>query len=164
MTGVYAEGVVGYAQAGWPCIIPVPALDKFPPVPTGDPIALYRHVDARGELLYVGITSDPTRRWTEHLETSLWSRFAAATYVQWFHVRRAALAAERSAIKHEYPIFNTARPGRRNRAVTDRQLAYLRTGRSGLWRRVPCCAVAGEFCLTCGPDADLYLDSLGVSA
>lgn len=31
MTGVYAEGVVGYAQAGWPCIIPVPPLDKFPP-------------------------------------------------------------------------------------------------------------------------------------
>jgi len=31
VTGVYAEGVVGYAQAGWPCIIPVPPLDKFPP-------------------------------------------------------------------------------------------------------------------------------------
>jgi len=31
VTRVYAEGVVGYAQAGWPCILPVPALDKFPP-------------------------------------------------------------------------------------------------------------------------------------
>lgn len=29
--GAFADGVVGYAQAGWPCIIPVPALDKFPP-------------------------------------------------------------------------------------------------------------------------------------
>lgn len=27
----YAENVVAYAQAGWPCILPVPVRDKFPP-------------------------------------------------------------------------------------------------------------------------------------
>jgi len=27
----YADAVVSYAQAGWPCILPVPAADKFPP-------------------------------------------------------------------------------------------------------------------------------------
>lgn len=27
----YADNVVAYAQAGWPCILPVPARDKFPP-------------------------------------------------------------------------------------------------------------------------------------
>ncbi|MEV6413860.1 DNA polymerase [Kribbella sp. NPDC051718] len=44
MTGVYAEGVVGYAQAGWPCIIPVPPLDKFPP-PVGYTGAAGRDTD-----------------------------------------------------------------------------------------------------------------------
>lgn len=28
---VYADNVVAYAQAGWPCILPVPAAAKFPP-------------------------------------------------------------------------------------------------------------------------------------
>lgn len=34
MPRTYADHVVGYAQAGWPCILPVPAASKFPP-PTG---------------------------------------------------------------------------------------------------------------------------------
>lgn len=34
MPRTYADHVVAYAQAGWPCILPVPAASKFPP-PTG---------------------------------------------------------------------------------------------------------------------------------
>lgn len=42
--GAYADGIVGYAQAGWPCIIPVPPLDKFPP-PVGYTGAAGRDTD-----------------------------------------------------------------------------------------------------------------------
>ena len=34
MTNPFADSVVAYAQAGWPCIIPVPPVEKHPP-PTG---------------------------------------------------------------------------------------------------------------------------------
>lgn len=31
MTGIFADSCEGYARAGWPCVIPVPAEAKFPP-------------------------------------------------------------------------------------------------------------------------------------
>lgn len=50
----FADSVVAYARAGWPCILPVPAADKFPP-PTGytgaegrdtDPLTLVQWADS----------------------------------------------------------------------------------------------------------------------
>lgn len=126
------------------------------------PVAIYRHVDSSGELLYVGITSDPVRRWAQHRETSVWVRFVADTTVNWLKDRTTALRAEKQAIAIERPLFNVARPGgyewERRKPIVEHQLAYLRTGVSGLFRR-PRCAQHGQFHAACGPDADAWLEA-----
>lgn len=121
------------------------------------PTALYRHFDARGELLYVGVTVDPVRRWAEHLETSIWARFAAKSYVTWHPTQETARQAERDAILWEDPVFNTCRP-QPMRQVNARKIRYLKTGNGGGWRRVPCKFEIGAFCVTCGPDAERWFD------
>jgi P4 family phage/plasmid primase-like protien len=57
VTGIFAEGVVGYAQAGWPCVIPVPALDKFPP-PVGFTGADGRDTDPLQLVAWAGSHAD----------------------------------------------------------------------------------------------------------
>lgn len=122
------------------------------------PVALYRHFDRNGELLYVGITFDPNRRWLQHLETSPWARFVSDVTVHWAEDRRAARKQERRAIAWERPLFNRARP-RQSSSLIDHQLAYLRTGVSGLPRRVRCSGDPSAFCISCGPDYETWLDS-----
>lgn len=124
---------------------------------TTQPVALYRHFDARGELLYVGITDDPARRWLQHVESSAWSVFVATSYLTGLACREEAAAAERIAIRTEQPIFNVARSGRR--AAARVRARYLTTGSSGLPRRVPCRWVPGEFCVTCGPDSEMAVSA-----
>lgn len=67
---------------------------------------LYRHFDAQGRLLYVGITVDPGRRWKQHqADKPWWAEVAQTTYEQ--HPDRASvLAAEREAILREEPLHN----------------------------------------------------------
>ncbi|MBP5892819.1 GIY-YIG nuclease family protein [Streptomyces scabiei] len=84
-----------------------------------DPIrtALYRCFDADEELLYVGISYDPTARWKQHQSNSPWWRDVAVRTVEWFDDRPAAEAAERKAIQTEGPRHNvvhrpTPVPGR----------------------------------------------------
>lgn len=57
MTRPFADSVVGYAQAGWPCILPVPVAEKSPP-PVGftgadgadtDPATLVRWATSHGD-------------------------------------------------------------------------------------------------------------------
>src|SRR5262245_15349332 len=69
-------------------------------------IWLYRHFDAEGMLLYVGITSDPERRDRQHTRDSEWSRRVVTTTMERYSTRVAAFVAERSAIIAEYPIYN----------------------------------------------------------
>lgn len=121
-------------------------------------VALYRHLDINGELLYIGITSDPGRRWAQHLEMSPWARFVAHTTVHWLDDRERARSAERRAIASERPLFNRARPESADQGL-DHQLAYLRTGVSGLPRRVRCTGDPTAFCISCGPDVDAWLDA-----
>lgn len=122
------------------------------------PVALYRHVDLNGELLYVGITTDPDRRWAQHREMSFWARFVADTSVHWLEDRDAARRAERRSIAFERPLFNQARPAAASQEL-EHQLAYLRTGVSGLPRRSRCRDYPEDFCRMCGPDADAWLES-----
>jgi predicted GIY-YIG superfamily endonuclease len=122
------------------------------------PVALYRHFDRNGELIYIGITSDPARRWAQHVEQSVWARFVSDTSVHWLESREKARAAERRAIVGDRPLFNRARPADADNLL-EHQLAYLRTGVSGLFRRVRCLNEPGVFCLACGPDADAWLDA-----
>ncbi len=129
-----------------------PYADSVTTFLAAQPVALYRHFDQRGELLYVGITLDPVTRWEQHHETSLWARFVAQSYLTWHHDRASARAAEKVAIKIERPIFNAQRPDAKR--ANEIKIRYLRTGMSGLFRRVPCRPCPGEFCIDCGPDRE----------
>lgn len=67
---------------------------------------LYRFFDAEGVLLYVGITSDLSMRFSTHsVERWWWGRWAYSTVVR-YHSRAALEAAERKAIKSEKPLHN----------------------------------------------------------
>lgn len=70
--------------------------------------ALYRHFNADGELLYIGISLRAADRLRQHIDGSCWRYEIARVEVEWFDSRRDASDAERSAIVKERPIFNTA--------------------------------------------------------
>lgn len=74
------------------------------PVPT----ALYRHFDADGALLYVGISKNVEARFKSHSDQAIWAQFAASHTGEWLPSRRDALAAESRAIEAERPLFNKA--------------------------------------------------------
>ncbi|WP_399129634.1 GIY-YIG nuclease family protein [Actinacidiphila sp. ITFR-21] len=72
--------------------------------------ALYRVYDTSDALLYVGISTDPERRWSEHAgEKSWWEREAVRQTVEWYSTRAEAGRAESVAVRTEAP--------RRNRVV-----------------------------------------------
>lgn len=68
--------------------------------------ALYRFYNGAGELLYVGITNDPPRRFAKHRgEKSWWTEVANIT-ISHYPSRDALLDAERASIKAERPLYN----------------------------------------------------------
>lgn len=79
---------------------------------TSERTALYRHFDAVGALLYVGISRSAAARLASH-EQSNWDQDIARVDVEWFESRAAALRAERKAIAQEEPKHNKS-PGQRN--------------------------------------------------
>jgi hypothetical protein len=72
------------------------------------PTALYRHFDAHGKLLYVGISLSVVARLSRHVNGSHWSRQIAMITIEWHPGRPEALAAEAAAIVGERPAFNIA--------------------------------------------------------
>ena len=70
--------------------------------------ALYRHFDADGMLLYVGISKNPKRRMSEHSSRAAWFSQIAHVAVEWLDSRTAALLAERRAILSERPEHNSS--------------------------------------------------------
>lgn len=76
----------------------------------GGRTALYRHFDAAGSLLYVGISLSAVQRLAQHKSTSAWFSQIARVDVEWLDTREAALAAEAAAIVAENPRCNRARP------------------------------------------------------
>lgn len=69
--------------------------------------ALYRHFDAEGALLYVGISLSPLYRLASHRQAAWVERIASIT-LEWMPTRAAAEAAELEAIRGERPQFNKA--------------------------------------------------------
>src|ERR1043166_6396336 len=67
---------------------------------------LYRHYDANGKLLYVGISNSETKRRKEHKIEAKWFQEIARVEVVDFESREDAAAAERTAIAAEQPIHN----------------------------------------------------------
>lgn len=68
--------------------------------------ALYRLFGEKS-LLYVGVTSEPLRRWTRHAEDKAWWPEVSKLTLEWFPNRDAALAAEIAAILDEHPLHNS---------------------------------------------------------
>lgn len=67
---------------------------------------LYRLYGQSGELLYVGITNDLHRRFTEHLQWKAWWPEVADCKVEFFPSRTALETAEIAAIGREQPKYN----------------------------------------------------------
>lgn len=74
--------------------------------------ALYRFWDAKGDLLYVGITHDTTQRWKSHARNQPWWTNVARKEVIWMLTRKEAEAAERIAHRTEAPRYD--KTGTRN--------------------------------------------------
>lgn len=68
--------------------------------------ALYRHFDAVGALLYVGISLSAVQRLAQHRQTAHWFDRIARIEIEWHDSREEALAAEISAISCEKPPCN----------------------------------------------------------
>jgi hypothetical protein len=75
---------------------------------------LYRHYDPSGDLLYVGISLEPLRRQKRHSEKAAWRNMICQIVIEPFATREDALAAERLAIRIEFPRFNDVHNGHRH--------------------------------------------------
>jgi hypothetical protein len=76
----------------------------------GDRTSLYRHFDAKGQLLYVGVSLSHVARLGQHRSKSGWYWDIAWVDVQHFETRERALYAEAIAIRDEKPLHNTMIP------------------------------------------------------
>jgi predicted GIY-YIG superfamily endonuclease len=77
-----------------------------PEVPTRT--AVYRLRNNDGDLLYVGISGAPQRRWMEHAGDKEWWPEVSQFAIEWFETREEALSAEAKAIRAEKPVRNIA--------------------------------------------------------
>ncbi|HDS1216263.1 TPA: GIY-YIG nuclease family protein [Stenotrophomonas maltophilia] len=69
---------------------------------------LYRHFNAAGDLLYVGISISIMQRTRTHGYAAAWFRDVSRITVAWHPTRAEAEKAERVAIREEKPRFNKA--------------------------------------------------------
>jgi hypothetical protein len=70
------------------------------------PHHLYRHFDANGKLLYVGISLSAIIRLAQHKSCSVWFDKIARVEIEFLPTRTAAVSAERLAIQNEKPKHN----------------------------------------------------------
>jgi len=85
------------------------------------PQIMYRHLDACGCLVYLGITNAFHSRTKEHSRDSWWSKFSKTVDITDLGTTDAkeAREVERAAITDEHPVFNSvhASHGRESRIV-----------------------------------------------
>lgn len=99
--------------------------------------ALYRFFSSDGDLLYVGITNDPGRRWPEHASGKPWWHEVDRIGIERHPDRSSVLLAEKTAIVTERPRYNLAGAlaASRRDAVPARSRAY----------RCPACGTASRY-------------------
>lgn len=68
--------------------------------------ALYRHFDAAGQLLYVGVSLCAFQRTRQHGQSAPWFEDVTRIDIEWFASRSLAEAAEWRAIRNEKPLHN----------------------------------------------------------
>lgn len=71
---------------------------------------LYRHFDANGELLYVGISLSAINRLAQHKGASHWFNEIARVDITCYPDRKSVIDAESAAITNENPKHNLKRP------------------------------------------------------
>lgn len=74
---------------------------------------LYRHYDADGNLLYIGISLSTAHRLGQHRLTSRWSHRVVTITIERFATREEAMEAELHAIQTEGPLFNKIGKGQK---------------------------------------------------
>lgn len=84
------------------------------------PVALYRHFNAAGRLLYVGILIDPNRRIREHSYESDWFDDVTRVEIERYPTQAEAAKAEREAVKREKPEHNAIKFEGRKRPYLQR--------------------------------------------
>lgn len=67
---------------------------------------LYRHFDAQGNLLYVGISLSTVGRLSQHKDHSHWFKEISNVTIERFPTRQDALKAEQLAVQSENPKCN----------------------------------------------------------
>ena len=67
---------------------------------------VYKHYNAKGDLLYVGMSKHLPRRTLNHQGASVWFLEVAEIKVEWHDTQKAASLAERISIFKENPKFN----------------------------------------------------------
>jgi hypothetical protein len=100
--------------------------------------ALYRHFDAQGVLLYVGISLSAVHRLEQHKRSAGWFGEIARVDVEWHETRAEALTAEAIAIAKEEPSWNVARPSTHRQKLTQSTYAIehvASTRRDGNYQR-----------------------------
>lgn len=77
-----------------------------------DSSILYRHYDAHGRLLYVGVAVSPKKRLQQHSAAgAVWVSDVARSTFERFRSHQEVLDAEIEAIKNEAPIWNILHSG-----------------------------------------------------
>lgn len=91
------------------------------------PVTVYRFYDEADQLLYVGISDNPPRRFREHTKHAEWWMDAVRIDLTHYATEQAARAAELKAIRTERPKYNLAgRIGERQLPLLNPRLAALR--------------------------------------
>jgi predicted GIY-YIG superfamily endonuclease len=75
---------------------------------------LYRHYHPNGDLLYVGISLVPLQRQDQHRKGATWRNMIWQIVIEPFATREEALTAEETAIRDEFPKFNSTHNNRRH--------------------------------------------------
>ncbi|MFJ6069081.1 hypothetical protein ACIQHU_39330 [Streptomyces tendae] len=76
--------------------------------PHSEPTAVYRLYDATGILLYVGASWNPEFRWEQHRTRKHWAHLVTRRTEEWHPDRPTALAAEKTAIATEKPVYDNS--------------------------------------------------------
>lgn len=93
---------------------------------------LYRHFDAAGCLLYVGISLSAVNRLKQHVADKEWACDIATVTVQQYPTREDALDAEKAAIIAEKPLWNVIHNKKAAEPVNLWKEAFSRFASSGV--------------------------------
>lgn len=97
---------------------------------------LYRHYDADGVLLYVGVSLSAIVRLAQHRSASHWFSEIARIEIKQYPTRESVLLAERKAIFEENPRHNLMRPTSAEVKREEKRMSRSEASREHLLKRV----------------------------